>query len=179
MYLYNAQIITLDKKIPDASALAIRDGRIIALGSDTEICSEFERQMPGHNLLGQTVLPGLTDAHIHLEHYALGLQKVDCETSTKTECLERVAARSRETPAGEWVLGHGWNQNNWEDGYGTASELDEVSPNNPVYLSAKSLHAAWTNTIALRQANLTRDSIDPAGGKLGRDESGQPERNSF
>ena len=71
---------------------------------------------------GQVVLPGLTDAHIHLENYALGLQKVDCETATRQECLQRVAERVRLTPPGEWILGHGWNQNNWQEGFGTAGD---------------------------------------------------------
>ena len=74
------------------------------------------------------ILPGLTDAHIHLEMYALSLQKVDCETATLQECLQRVAERARQTPPGEWVLGHGWNQNSWPDGFGSAADLDAVAP---------------------------------------------------
>jgi hypothetical protein len=62
---------------------------------------------------GRVILPGLTDAHLHLQHYALGLQKIDCETDNKEECLRRVAERLKEAKPGEWILGHGWNQNMW------------------------------------------------------------------
>lgn len=171
MYLYNARIYTLDPSRPQASALAIRDGRILAIGAEADIPAELKRQP--HNLGGQAVLPGLTDAHIHLEHYALGLQKIDCETDTRQECLQRVAERTRTTPPGEWILGHGWNQNRWPEGFGSAADLDAVAPNHPVYLTAKSLHAAWANTLALRRAGLTAASPDPAGGRFGRSAAGE------
>ena len=121
---------------------------------------------------GQTILPGLTDAHIHLQHYALSLQRVNCETATRRECLQRVQERARHTPPGEWVLGHGWNQNVWPEGFGSAVDLDAVAPDQPVYLTAKSLHASWANSAALRLAGLSDSSPDPTGGRLGRDEAG-------
>jgi hypothetical protein len=173
MYLYNANIYTLNPTSPIASALAIQNGRIAAIGSEDDIPAELKRQPV--NLAGRVVLPGLTDAHIHLEHYAFGLQKIDCETATRQECLERVAERARQTPPGEWILGHGWNQNLWPDGFGLAADLDKVAPNHPVYLTAKSLHAAWANTVALRRANVNAASPDPVGGRFGRDASGVPD----
>ena len=173
MYLYNARIYTLDNAHPSASALVIRDGRIAAIGSEDDIPAELKRQPV--NLAGRAVLPGLTDAHIHLEHYALGLQKIDCETATRQACLERVAERVRQTPPGEWILGHGWNQNLWPEGFGSAADLDAVAPNHPVYLTAKSLHAGWANTAALRRANITPATSDPLGGRFGRDASGSPD----
>jgi predicted amidohydrolase YtcJ len=172
MYLYNARIYTLDSALPIATALAIQDGQIAAIGSEDDIPARLKRQPL--NLKGQVVLPGLTDAHIHLEHYSLGLQKVDCETATRQECLERVAERARLTPPGEWILGHGWNQNLWPEGFGSAADLDGVAPNHPVYLTAKSLHAAWANTAALRRANISSISPDPTGGRFVRDASGNP-----
>ena len=65
---------------------------------------------------GKTILPGLTDAHLHIQYYSLGLAKVDCETKTKDECLRRVAERVKNAKPGEWVLGHGWNHNEWSVG---------------------------------------------------------------
>ena len=173
MYLHNGRIYTMDPACPVVSALAIRDGRIISAGSDAAILGEFCGLMPGQDLKGKTVLPGLTDAHIHLQHYALNLDKVDCETSTRAECLARVAERASQAKPGEWVLGHGWNQNNWPEGFGSAADLDAISPENPVYLTAKSLHAAWANTAALRLGGLRDDSSDPPDGRLGRDTSGR------
>jgi predicted amidohydrolase YtcJ len=72
------------------------------------------------------------------------------------------------------VLGHGWNQNNWTEGYGTAEQLDRIAPQNPVYLTAKSLHAAWANSAALRQSGINAQTPDPAGGKVQRHEDGSP-----
>jgi len=117
--------------------------------------------------------PRLTDAHIHLELYALSLHKVNCETDTRAECLQRVFKRAARSAAGDWILGHGWNQNVWAEGFGNLADLDQVAPNNPVYLTAKSYHAAWANSSALRLANLTDSSADPAGGTLGRDAQGR------
>jgi predicted amidohydrolase YtcJ len=117
------------------------------------------------------ILPGLTDAHLHLQHYALGLQKIDCETDTKEECLRRVAERVKNAKPGEWILGHGWNQNRWER-WPAASELDSIAPNNPVYLTAKSLHAAWVNSRALQAANVTDQTSDPPNGQIQRDAKG-------
>ncbi|RPI28735.1 MAG: amidohydrolase [Chloroflexota bacterium] len=171
--LYNAKIITQNPVKPHVSALAIDRDRIIALGNDHEILAEFDKGgVEKYNLDGRVVIPGLVDAHIHLQHYALGLKKVECETSTRQECLNRVALRAQETPPGEWVLGHGWNQNDWPEGFGTASDLDAIAPDHPVYLTAKSLHAAWANTAALRQAGINAQTSDPPGGKLGRDSEG-------
>ncbi len=128
-----------------------------------------------HDLGGRTILPGLTDAHIHLKQYAQSLRKIDCETTTRALCLERVADRARTTPPGQWILGHGWTQAEWPEGYGNAALLDEAAPHNPVYLTAKSLHAGWANTAALRAAAVTVATPDPGDGRLGRDEAGSPD----
>lgn len=120
------------------------------------------------------MIPGLTDAHIHLEHYALSLKKVDCETTSRQACLARVAERARGTPPGTWLLGHGWNQNGWPGGFGSAADLDHAAPQHPVYLTAKSLHAAWANHAALRLARISHSTPDPTGGRIGRDEQGEP-----
>ena len=176
--LHNARIHTFNPQQPSATALAIDHGLILAVGNDAEILSQFEsfswknNPITRQDLGGRPLLPGLIDAHIHLQHYSLGLQKVDCETSTQAECLRRVAERVRNTPHGEWILGHGWNQNDWPEGFGTAADLDAIAPHQLVYLTAKSLHAGWANTAALHLAGLDRHSADPPGGRLQREESG-------
>lgn len=172
--LYNAQIYTFDQNLPRASALAIHGERIFAIGSDQNILSRFADPEKEIDLEGRTILPGLIDAHIHLQQYALSLTKVDCETATLDECLRRVANRARKLKPGEWILGHGWNQNNWPDGYGSTRELDAVSPENPVYLTAKSLHAAWVNTLALRLAGVDNHTPDPPDGNIQRNPEGFP-----
>jgi len=169
--LYNARIYTLNTSKPMASAIAIEHGRVIAVGETDALLAEFT-QAEKQDMGGQTILPGLTDAHLHLQLYSLSLQKVNCETDTLAECLRRVEERIRVAQSSEWVLGFGWNQNNWGT-WPSASDLDKISPNNPVYLSAKSVHAAWANSAALKLAGLTANSPDPVNGQLQRDETGQ------
>lgn len=174
MYLlHKAHIHTLDPRQPTASALVIDDGRILAVG-DESLVEAFDSKGPRMDLGGLTIIPGLMDAHIHLSQYALGLQQVDCETASRAECLGRVAERVAHTPPGEWILGHGWNQNEWSEGFGCAADLDAVAPANPVYLTAKSVHAAWVNTLAMQMAGISASTTDPPGGRIQRDEHGNP-----
>ncbi|MFZ5855342.1 MAG: amidohydrolase [Chloroflexota bacterium] len=188
--LFNARIYTLNPAQEEASALLIDRGEIVAVGGEELLDSRAEK----FDLGGRVVMPGLTDAHIHLQYYSLGLQKIDCETSTLEECLRRVAERAKTTKEGEWVLGHGWNQNEWitltppfghpSPDYGRgegvranwphASHLDAIAPHHPVYLTAKSLHAAWANSAALKLAGITSSTPNPENGEIQRDEHGQP-----
>lgn len=170
--LYNARIYTMDLRHSIASALVIDNGCIQSIGDQQAILSEYGDSHKSIDLQGRTVIPGLTDAHIHLQHYAISLQEVDCETETQEQCLKNVAARAGITSPGEWILGHGWNQNEWQTGFGSAELLDQVAPSNPVYLTAKSLHAAWVNSAALQQAGITTHTPDPPGGRIDRREDG-------
>jgi predicted amidohydrolase YtcJ len=170
--LFNARIHTCDPLHPAASAILIEGGRILAVGEEEELLGLDLEATARLDLGGRAILPGLTDAHLHLQNYALGLQKVDCETETLEECLERVRERVRISKPGEWILGHGWNQNTW-GAFPSAADLDAIAPANPVYLTAKSLHAAWANTAALRQAEIGVDTPDPKDGRIDRDASGR------
>lgn len=172
--LYNARIYTLDEQKPVVSAMVIERGRILQIGDRSSLISQYEESSTLHDLVGKTIIPGLVDAHIHLQQYALSMQRVDCETSTRDECLERVAAQVNGVPTGEWILGHGWNQNEWPEDFGNAHLLDQIAPGNPVYLTAKSLHAAWVNSIALHEAGITSQTPDPPGGQIQRHPDGSP-----
>src|SRR5574339_415173 len=99
--LFNASIRTQDPTHPVESAIVIDRERIVAVGEANNLLSQYpnvERQ----NMEGRVILPGLTDAHLHLKNYALNLQKIDCETDTKEECLRRVAERVKAAKPGEW-----------------------------------------------------------------------------
>ena len=144
--------------------------RIIAVGSTDMLFNHFPRAK-GQDMGGRVIVPGLTDAHLHLQQYSLALQKIDCELETKEECLRRVSERVKISKPGEWILGHGWNQNVWGS-WPAAHELDIIAPDNPVYLTAKSLHAAWVNTRALQLANITSSTPDPQSGQIQRDAKG-------
>src|SRR5512135_733489 len=131
----------MNPSLPHASALAIQDGKIIAAGNNAEIMAIARSSSPPENLDGKTVWPGLTDAHLHLEKFTASLDYIDCETETQAEAVQRVAGKARTTPPGRWIRGHGWNHNRWSEGYGTYQLLDSAAPDNPVFLTAKSLHA--------------------------------------
>ena len=169
--LYNARIYTLDTFQPMASAIVIEHGRIAAVGETDELLPEFDRAEK-QDLGGKIILPGLTDAHLHLHNYALSLQKIDCETDTLDECLHRIQERARAAQPGEWILGHGWNQNIW-GAWPSSTDLDKIAPDTPVFLTAKSLHAAWANSAALQLSGISSSSPDPVNGQLQRDENGQ------
>ena len=169
--LHNARIYTLEKTHPLASVIVLDHGEILAIGSE-ELLREFE-VVPREDLGGRVVLPGLIDAHLHLKHYALSLRQIDCETDTLAECLRRIRATASQSAPGKWILGHGWNQNVW-GAWPTAGDLDGAAANNPVFLTAKSLHAAWANTAAMQLAGLQAGTADPADGQIQRNPAGEP-----
>src|SRR5690349_4486157 len=114
--LFNAVVHTLDETRSQASAVLIDGARILAIGERDELRNLAHGKLEQQDLKGSTILPGLTDAHIHIQHYSLSLEKIDCETKTKDECLRRVADRLKNAKPGQWILGHGWNQNEWSAG---------------------------------------------------------------
>ena len=171
--LFNARIHSFDQFRQEASVLVIDRDRVAALGGP-ELFDVFGVRASREDMGGRVILPGLTDAHIHLMHYALGLQRLDVETPSKAAALQRVAERAAKTPPGEWILGHGWQQNDWGGEFPSAAELDTVAPQNPVYLTGKSLHVSWANTAALGRAGIGPGTPDPANGKILRAGNGQP-----
>ncbi|MCB2202788.1 amidohydrolase [bacterium] len=168
---HNAHIFAPDD--PDATAMAVDRGEILALSSNEQILDSFP-SADAIDLDGRTIWPGLTDAHVHMQHLAESIAMVDCETDTLEECLDRIATAAQNAPDGAWIRGHGWNHNVWAGGYGTAEQLDRVCEGHPAFLTAKSLHAAWVNRPALTLACITDTTPDPAGGLIQRDAAGQP-----
>lgn len=176
LILTNGKIHTMDPAQPFVTALAIRDGKILVAGSETDARDALP-QVAGDNIIdlkGACVLPGLTDAHIHLMHFSEGLQQVRAEQPTLQDVLDAVAEFIRRAPTGAWITGFGWNHNVWGGRFPTAADLDQVAPEHPVILTAKSGHAAWANSLALRMAQVTAQTADPPGGTIVRDERGVP-----
>ena len=173
LVLKHGRIYTLTRELPQAEAMFIRDGNINWVGDNTAVDQFIRSNTEVVSLEGKTVIPGLIDAHIHLQKYAFSLNYVDCETQHLADCLKRVEEKAQRTPHGEWILGHGWDQNRW-DSYGTASQLDMVTSDHPVYLTAKSLHATWVNSRALHSAGISAETKDPDGGAIQRQDDNAP-----
>ncbi len=173
----NTMIILYNAKIHSpvqATAIAIKGDRIVALGSDANIRSLAINKGEVIDMKGRLVLPGLVDSHFHFEWFTLGLTFVNVETPTLAEALRNVAERAATLPHGKWIRGHGWNYTLWGTEFPTAAQLDSVVPDHPVYLTAKSMHAGWANSLALKLAGITADTPNPEGGEIIRDANGQP-----
>ena len=172
--LVNANIHTLDSHQPRASALAVQGGVIQAVGAEDDLRALASAGTTVVDLAGRAVLPGLIDSHLHFEWYAFGLQDVNAETDTLETALERVRAKAATLPPGEWICGYGWNHNVWNlggRGFPSAADLDRVAPAHPVFLQAKSGHAAWVNSRALEICGVTSETADPPGGHINRSTS--------
>ncbi|MBN1953823.1 MAG: amidohydrolase [Anaerolineae bacterium] len=166
--LFNGAIYTMDPHRPQATAVAIRDGWVRAVGGDELRDSPAAAEVV--DLEGRCVVPGLADSHIHFVSFALGLQQIDLTAAPSlAEMVARVARRVRETPPGEWILGRGWDQELWPEGrFPTAADLDAAAPQHPVALLAKSGHALVVNSLALERAGIPADPPDPPGGRFER-----------
>lgn len=177
--LFNGSIITMNPAQPRVSAIAIQFGRIVAAGMDSEITALAGANTIRHNLNGRTVIPGITDAHIHFLGTTGLLHTVDLfDVPSLAEALNRVAGRVAKTPTGDWIEGYGWWQERWSERnfqFPTRQDLDRIAPDHPVFLRGRSGHAAWVNTLALRLCGIDRDTPDPEGGAIGRDSSGEPD----
>ena len=161
----------LDRRL---TAMAIRGGRIIALGTDAVI-SEIAGGASVVDLEGTVVMPGLVDCHNHFLNTALGWNRAQLENArSMDELLEAIAQRVREIPPGEWILcSSRWHETNLlERRLPTATELDRVAPNHPVYLP-RGGHVVVTNSLGLRLAGVAPGSGDPPGGTFVRDASGR------
>jgi predicted amidohydrolase YtcJ len=180
LILRNGKIITMDATRSVVTSIAVRDGRILGVGSDPEIaaCSNARTQII--NLHGQTVLPGLIDVHTHALEWAKGLLRNDIDPGypkvrSIAEILKLVSERSTSYPAGKWIIGAGWDESKLaEHRYITRKDLDAVSPNNPVWLEHFTGHLGVANSLALTLAHISRDSATPNGGIVDKDDLGEP-----
>jgi hypothetical protein len=173
--LTNANVYTVNPAQPRATAIAIADNRILAVGNDDEISAITLPNAQRINLNSAFVLPGLIDAHVHLEHTGFAMQRVPVdEVPSIDEAVRRVRERAGQTPADHWIQGWGWQQAIWGGQFPTSQQLDAATADHPVVLRAKSGHALWANTLALRKAGITRETADPSGGEIVRDAAGEP-----
>jgi predicted amidohydrolase YtcJ len=173
--LHNARVYTVDPANPTAQAIAIKDGRFVAVDADAAILPLAGPRTRVHNLDGKTVLPGIFDSHNHLMQVGVKLARIRLdECRSPEEMMELVQARAQNTPPGQWIVGEGWNENIFDDErLPTRWDIDPATDQHPVILM-RFFNMDVVNSVALRMAGVTRHSADPDGGKIERDASGEP-----
>lgn len=176
LVLRGGDVHTMDAARPRATAIAVRGGRIAAVGSDSDVAPWIGPATRVVELGGRSVTPGLVDAHCHVFGLAADLQRVSVRNLASEEAVAEVMAKAAAgRPAGEWLLGRGWDQNRWPaQRFPTRASLDKALGDRPVALERIDGHALWLNSAALAKAGITAATKDPPGGKIVRDAKGQP-----
>jgi predicted amidohydrolase YtcJ len=169
-----ARIYTLNPRQPLASALAVRDGKILAIGDNVDAyLGPSTRRIDAR---GATVIPGLIDSHVHMRSLGDSLEILDLRPTRSAEqiaAMVRDAARNRQP--GEWIRGRSWDQTAWPSReFPAEGALSKAAPDNPVYLTRVDGHAAWVNRKALQMADIHAATPDPPGGRILRGANGAP-----
>lgn len=166
-----AKVRTLDSKRPLAQALVVRDGKVAFVGERGEAIAAAGAGARVEELPGAVIVPGLVDAHAHLASLGRSLSLVRLsEAKSPEECVARMKQAGKESWQGDWLMGRGWDQNDWAvQQFPTRALLDAAFPDAPVWLTRVDGHAAWVNSKALEKAGLTKDVKDPPGGRFLRD----------
>lgn len=182
MVLRGGKVVTVDEAVPQGEAVAIRDGRILAVGSDAEIADYIGTETQVMDLDGQLAVPGLIDSHAHFLSIGQSTLQLDLmDVSSWQEIVEEVARVVEDAEPGTLIRGRGWHQEKWEqvpepnvDGLPLHHDLSRVSPDNPVILTHASGHATYANRRAMEMAGITAATADPPGGEIVRDAQGNP-----
>ncbi len=176
LVVLGGKVLVMDERCRTAEAVAVRDGRIIAVGSARDVKRLTGRRTQVLDAAGGTVLPGINDSHLHLNSLSLNLPPysypVDTATIEELVAVVRDAVAATADPAA-WIRGQGWNDNRLPRPP-RASDLDPVSGDHPVVLTDFSFHATSVNTAAMRLAGITRDTVPPPGGVIEKDADGEP-----
>jgi predicted amidohydrolase YtcJ len=180
MVLVGGRVFLADDANTVVQAVAIRDGRVVAAGTDGEVRRFAGRRTQVVELQGRLVTPGFNDAHIHFGAGGQTLLNVSLQgAATLAEMERRVATAAAQAQPGEWILGRGWDQTRLPPselgpgGWPTRAVLDRAAPNNPVLLSRVDGHTSWANGAAMRLAGIDRGTRNPAGGEIVRDAQGE------
>ena len=177
LVLMGGRIVTMDESYPEATALASRDGKLVAVGTEREIDRLIGPDTEVIDLGGALAVPGLIEGHGHF--LGLGRAKMQLDLNGVADFAEIVAiveAAVAEAAPGQWILGRGWHQEKWTStpepnvsGLPYHDELSAVSPANPVFLTHASGHASMVNELAMEMAGINRRTPDPPGGEIIRD----------
>jgi len=176
LVLFNGKVWTGNPRQPESEAVACQGSRIVAVGSNQEIRRWAGAGAEVVDLQGKRVVPGFNDAHVHF--YTGGAQLAGVQlrdAASEKEFAERIARFAAKTPKGRWITGGNWDHENWTPArLPTRQLIDAATPDHPVFVNRLDGHMALANSLALRLAGVTRDTKDPPGGEIVRDEGGEP-----
>ncbi|XP_042514955.1 protein LONG AFTER FAR-RED 3 isoform X1 [Macadamia integrifolia] len=171
----NGTIYTSDSSLPFAEAMAIRHGKILRVGSYSSLQDFISDGTKELNLKGKVVVPGFLDSHVHFMYGGLQMARVVLRgVNSKDEFVRKVNEAARDKKEGLWILGGGWNNELWGGELPAASWIDDVTPNNPVWLSRTDGHMGLANSLALKMAGITNYTEDPVGGSVMKNCNGEP-----
>ncbi len=176
LVLYNSKIYTADSNNSVVESVAVKDGSIIFSGSNKEV-RPYKCNAEIMNLSDVFVYPGFIDSHVHLKGTGYRELSLNLQGSKSLkEMLTSVQIYANSLPKGEWVVGRGWIEKKWPEGrFPTKDELDLISNDKPILLERADGHAVIVNSYALSLANISSNTEDPHGGKINRDEKGNPD----
>lgn len=176
LILYNATIATQNPRQPMAQALAVVQGRIMAVGKSDEMLNIASADTEKIDLDGRLMVPGFIDAHIHFYEWSLQRQGVQLSDLKNLDTLlDRLRETADKRPAGQWIMGQGWNETDWtKPTMPSRNRLDRAVPNHPVLLWRCDLHLAAANSAALALAGIDATTSDPPDGCIERDDKGAP-----
>jgi predicted amidohydrolase YtcJ len=172
----NGAVYTVDAARRWADAVAVRDGRIVAVGTDAAVAELRGDRTEVVDLRGRMLVPGFQDAHVH--PVAAGLDRLRCELhdlGSADEYLEAIRSYAEANPDVPWILGGGWAMDAFPNGTPSKELLDAIVPDRPVCLPNRDGHSTWVNSVALKLAGVTRDTPDPRDGRIERDAQGEPQ----
>lgn len=179
--LVKAVVYTVDKNHPQAEAVAIKDGKILFVGSEKEALQYKGEKTRLIDCQGQFLMPGFIEGHGHIHGLGESLINLNLmHVKNWEEAVAMVADAVKKAKPGDWIVGRGWHQEKWDHapqpgylGYPYQDALDKISPENPVLLSHASGHSAYVNTKAMQLAGITARSVSPAGGVIVKDKQGK------
>jgi predicted amidohydrolase YtcJ len=176
LVLVNGKIWTVNDRQPEAQAVAVLSNRVVAVGSTEEVRKWVGANTKVIDLQGKRVTPGFNDSHVHFLDGGMGLAGVQLRYArTPEEFRNRIRDFAGKLPKGRWVLNGNWDHENWSPpNLPTRRLIDDVTPDNPVFINRLDGHMCLANSLALKLAGVTRETPDPPGGTIVRDASGEP-----
>jgi predicted amidohydrolase YtcJ len=181
MIIKGGDIYTVDTNQPTVEAVAVLDGRIVAMGDESEMNNYADEKTEIIDATGSFVMPGFIEGHGHFSGLGKSLQELNLlKTTSWDEIVKLVEKKARDAKPGEWITGRGWHQEKWSAypgqtyfGYPDHKKLSAVSPDNPVMLIHASGHGLFANAKAMEMAQINLETLDPAGGAVIRNDQGE------